>query len=134
MQLGMAGLGRMGGNRVRRLIRDGHRCVVYDRAPQAVEELTKDTAVGAASLADLVKRLAPPRAIWLMVPAAVVDRTIADLVPSLEPGDILIDGGVLQLAGRGRLPGQAALGHALRIRRAFGKIREVNNRHGRFPF
>jgi 6-phosphogluconate dehydrogenase len=93
MQLGMIGLGRMGANMVRRLLAGGHHCVVFDRAPQAVQKLARQKAVGAASLADLVKKLEKPRAVWLMVPAAVVDQTIADLVPSLEPGDILIDGG-----------------------------------------
>src|SRR5271170_1491827 len=93
MQLGMVGLGRMGANMVRRLIKGGHQCVVYDRAPQAVNDLSKENAVGASSPADLVKKLAKPRAIWLMVPAAVVDKTVADLLPHLEPGDILIDGG-----------------------------------------
>jgi 6-phosphogluconate dehydrogenase len=93
MQLGMIGLGRMGANMVRRLIKKGHECVVFDRSPQAVSDLVKDNAVGAASLADLVKKLQKPRALWLMVPAAVVDQTIADLLPHLEAGDTLIDGG-----------------------------------------
>ncbi len=93
MQLGMIGLGRMGANMVRRLIRGGHQCVVYDRAQPTVKELVKDQAVGATSPADLVKKLAKPRPVWLMVPAAVVDQTITELVPLLEPGDILIDGG-----------------------------------------
>lgn len=93
MQLGMIGLGRMGANMVRRLIKGGHQCVVFDMSPKAVAELTKEKAVGAASLADFVKNLEKPRAIWLMVPAAVVDRSIGDLVPLLENGDILIDGG-----------------------------------------
>jgi len=93
MQLGMIGLGRMGANMVRRLIKKGHRCVVFDRSPQAVAGLVKDHAIGADSLIDLVKKLAKPRAVWLMVPAAVVDHTIADLLPHLEAGDILIDGG-----------------------------------------
>jgi len=93
MQLGMIGLGRMGANMVRRLIRNGHNGVVFDMSPQAVAELVKDKAVGASSLADLVKKLAKPRALWLMVPAAVVDKTIADVLPALEAGDILIDGG-----------------------------------------
>jgi len=93
MQLGMIGLGRMGANMVRRLLGAGHQCVVFDVSPQAVKELAREKAVGADSTADLVKRLAKPRAVWLMVPAAVVDATIADLLPSLEPGDILIDGG-----------------------------------------
>ena len=93
MQLGMIGLGRMGANMVRRLIQGGHDCVVFDVSPKAVEALAKEKATGAASLQDFVKKLAKPRAVWLMVPAAVVDRTIADLVPLLESGDILIDGG-----------------------------------------
>jgi 6-phosphogluconate dehydrogenase len=83
----------MGANMVRRLIRNGHSCVVFDRSPQAVSELVKDRAVGADSLVDFVKKLETPRAVWLMVPAAVVDQTIADLLPHLAPGDILIDGG-----------------------------------------
>jgi 6-phosphogluconate dehydrogenase len=93
MQLGMIGLGRMGANMVRRLIRKGHSCVVFDRSKQAIADLVKDQAIGADSLADLVKKLQKPRAVWLMVPAAVVDQTISDLVPHLEAGDILIDGG-----------------------------------------
>jgi len=93
MQLGMIGLGRMGANMVRRLIGGGHECVVFDMSPKAVEALVKETAIGASSLADFVKKLSKPRAIWLMVPAAVVDKSIADLVPLLEKGDILIDGG-----------------------------------------
>jgi 6-phosphogluconate dehydrogenase len=93
MQLGMIGLGRMGANMVRRLIRNGHQGVVYDRSKQAVDDLVKEKAVGATSLADMVKKLQKPRAVWLMVPAAAVDNTIADLVPLLEAGDILIDGG-----------------------------------------
>src|ERR1041385_5374816 len=93
MQLGMIGLGRMGANMVRRLIRNGHQCVVFDRSPKAVGQLVEEKAVGASSLADLVKKLEKPRAIWLMVPAAVVDGTIADLLPHLDRGDILIDGG-----------------------------------------
>ena len=93
MELGMIGLGRMGSNMVRRLIRKGHRCVVFDRSSQAVADLVKDHAAGSDSLIDLVKKLAKPRAVWLMVPAAAVDQTIADLLPHLEAGDILIDGG-----------------------------------------
>jgi 6-phosphogluconate dehydrogenase len=93
MQLGMIGLGRMGANMVRRLLKGGHECVVFDRSRKAVQELTQEKAVGAASLADFVKKLEPPRAVWLMVPAAAVDATIADLLPFLEKGDILIDGG-----------------------------------------
>ena len=93
MQLGMIGLGRMGANMVRRLLTGGHQCVVFDMSPQAVKELTQEKAVGAASPADFVRKLDKPRAVWLMVPAAVVDNTIAAVVPHLEPGDILIDGG-----------------------------------------
>ena len=93
MQLGMIGLGRMGANMVRRLIKNGHTCVVFDRSPETVSKLEKEKAVGAASLADLVKKLDTPRAVWLMVPAAVVDDTIKDLLPLLDKGDILIDGG-----------------------------------------
>jgi len=93
MQLGMIGLGRMGANMVRRLIRKGHSCVVFDRTPQVVNELVKEKATGSGSLAEFVKKLEKPRAIWLMVPAGVVDSTITDLLPHLESGDILIDGG-----------------------------------------
>ena len=93
MQLGMIGLGRMGANMVRRLLRAGHESVVFDMSPKAVEELVQEKAVGASTLADFVKKLTKPRAVWLMVPAGVVDKTIADLAPLLEPGDILIDGG-----------------------------------------
>ena len=93
MQLGMIGLGRMGANMVRRLLNKGQRCVVFDRSPNAVNELVKDRATGATSLAELVKKLERPRAVWLMVPAAVVDKSIADLLPHLEAGDVLIDGG-----------------------------------------
>ena len=93
MQLGMIGLGRMGANMVRRLLKGGHRCVVFDRSPDAINDLVKEKAVGASSLQEFAKNLEKPRAVWLMVPAAVVDKTIADLVPYLEAGDILIDGG-----------------------------------------
>jgi len=93
MQLGMIGLGRMGANMVRRLLTGGHRCVVFDRSPKVVRELVNEGAVGTSSLADLVKNLEKPRAVWLMVPAAVVDKTVADLLPHLEGEDILIDGG-----------------------------------------
>jgi 6-phosphogluconate dehydrogenase len=93
MQLGMIGLGRMGSNMVRRLMRGGHECVVFDMSQQAVQELAKEKALGASSHADFVMKLEKPRAIWLMVPAAVVDQTIASLTPHLEAGDILIDGG-----------------------------------------
>ena len=93
MQLGMVGLGRMGANMARRLLKKGHECVVFDVSPKAVGELAHEGASGATSLSDLVNKLAKPRAVWLMVPAAVVDQTIAELLPHLEAGDILIDGG-----------------------------------------
>jgi 6-phosphogluconate dehydrogenase len=93
MQLGMIGLGRMGANMVRRLLRGGHQCTVFDMSAKAVQELVKEKAIGAASLAEFVKSLAKPRAVWLMVPVGVVDKTIADLLPHLERGDIVIDGG-----------------------------------------
>ncbi len=93
MQLGIVGLGRMGANMTRRLIKHGHDCVVFDRSPKAVSELVKENAIGSASLAELVKKLQKPRAVWLMVPAAAVDQTIAGMVPHLEAGDTLIDGG-----------------------------------------
>jgi len=93
MQLGMIGLGRMGSNMVRRLIKGGQRCVVYDRASQPIKDLEKEGAAGAGSLADLTQKLAKPRSVWLMVPAGAVDQTIAQLAPLLEPGDVLIDGG-----------------------------------------
>jgi 6-phosphogluconate dehydrogenase len=93
MQLGMIGLGRMGANMVRRLLKGGHRCVVFDMSPTAVNELVQEKAAGSSSLPDLVTKLEKPRAVWLMVPAAVVEKTIADLLPHLEPDDILIDGG-----------------------------------------
>ncbi len=80
MQLGMVGLGRMGANMVRRLLTGGHECVVFDMSPKAVEELVDEKATGSSSLAELVKKLEKPRAVWLMVPAAVVDQTIADLL------------------------------------------------------
>jgi 6-phosphogluconate dehydrogenase len=93
MQLGMIGLGRMGANMVQRLLAGNHQCVVFDRSPKVVEELTRAKAIGASSIADLVKRLETPRAVWLMVPAAAVDATINDLLPHLTSGDIVIDGG-----------------------------------------
>ncbi len=93
MQLGMIGLGRMGANMVRRLLKGGHECVAYDVSAKAVAELVRENAVGAASLAELTQKLTKPRAVWLMVPAGVVDATIADLVPHLEQGDTIIDGG-----------------------------------------
>jgi len=93
MQIGMIGLGRMGANMVRRLLRGEHQCVVFDRSRKAVEELTREKAAGAGSLADLVKKLEKPRAIWMMIPGAYVEQLVADLLPHLEPGDILIDGG-----------------------------------------
>jgi 6-phosphogluconate dehydrogenase len=93
MQLGIIGLGRMGANMARRLMRNGHNCVVYDRSADAVSRLAKEKAIAADSTEELVKKLEKPRAIWLMVPAAVVDEMIADLLPLLDAGDILIDGG-----------------------------------------
>lgn len=93
MQLGMIGLGRMGANMVRRLLRAGHECVVFDRSAQAVQDLVKEKAVGAGDLAGFVQKLSKPRAVWLMVPAAVVDQSIAELAPLLDKDDILIDGG-----------------------------------------
>ncbi|MBX3388910.1 MAG: decarboxylating 6-phosphogluconate dehydrogenase [Phycisphaeraceae bacterium] len=93
MQLGMIGLGRMGANMVRRLIKGGHQCVVFDMSAKAVQDLEKEKAVGSASIAEFVKKLDKPRSVWLMVPAAVVDKSIASLLPHLEPGDTIIDGG-----------------------------------------
>jgi len=93
MQLGMIGLGRMGANMVRRLVKEGHRCVVFDRSPKTVNELSQDKATGSTSLQDFATKLEKPRAIWLMVPAAGVDETIASLLPLLDSEDILIDGG-----------------------------------------
>jgi 6-phosphogluconate dehydrogenase len=93
MQIGMIGLGRMGANMVRRLLNGGHECVVFDVSPKAVKELVEAKAVGAADFKDFVQKITKPRALWLMVPAAVVDETIAKLVPFLEAGDTLIDGG-----------------------------------------
>jgi len=93
MQIGMIGLGRMGANMVRRLLNGGHECIVFDRSPKAVHELIEQKATGSSSLGELVKKLTKPRAVWLMVPAAVVDKSIADLLPYLEAEDILIDGG-----------------------------------------
>jgi 6-phosphogluconate dehydrogenase len=93
MQIGIIGLGRMGANMARRLLKRGHHCVVFDMSPKAVQELVAEKAVGSFSLAEFVTKLTKPRAVWLMVPAAVVDKTIADLLPHLEPEDILIDGG-----------------------------------------
>ncbi|HSB63802.1 MAG TPA: NAD(P)-binding domain-containing protein, partial [Thermoanaerobaculia bacterium] len=93
MQLGMIGLGRMGGNMVRRLQRGGHSCVVYDRSRAAVDALAKDGAAGSSSLAEFVKKLERPRAVCLMVPAAFVDASIAELEPLLEKDDTIIDGG-----------------------------------------
>ena len=93
MQLGMVGLGRMGANMVRRLMKDGHTCTVFDMSQKSVAELAKEGATGSSSIQDFVSKLQKPRAIWLMIPAAVVDSTIAEIVPFLEAGDILIDGG-----------------------------------------
>ena len=93
MQLGMIGLGRMGANMVRRLMRGGHQCVVYDRSPEPVQALVAQGAVGTSSLADFAAHLTLPRTVWLMVPAAVVDSTLAALLPLLQQGDLVIDGG-----------------------------------------
>ncbi len=93
MQVGMVGLGRMGANIVRRLIRHGHECVVFDIHEQAVTELAKEGAVAAASLTDLASKLRPPRAVWLMVPAGITGKTVQDVVSNLEPDDVVIDGG-----------------------------------------
>jgi 6-phosphogluconate dehydrogenase len=93
MQIGMIGLGRMGANMVRRLIRGGHQCVVFDMNPESVAELQTEGATGSSSMNDFVSKLKPPRAVWMMVPAAVVDKVITQVIPSLQQNDILIDGG-----------------------------------------
>jgi len=93
MQIGMIGLGRMGASMVRRLLQGDHQCVVFDSSKKALKALTRKQAIGASSLADMVKKLDKPRAIWMMIPGAFVEQLIADLLPHLEPGDILIDGG-----------------------------------------
>ena len=93
MQLGMIGLGRMGSNMVRRLIKGGHQCVVYDTHSEPVKKLESEGAQGASALQDFVSKLEKPRAIWMMVPAGVVDKMLTELGPMLESGDILIDGG-----------------------------------------
>jgi len=93
MRIGMVGLGRMGANMVRRLVRGGHECVVYDRSQEAVRGVAADGALAAKSLTELAAALTPPRAVWIMVPAAIVDSVIAELRPRLAAGDILIDGG-----------------------------------------
>ena len=93
MQLGMIGLGRMGANMVRRLMHGGHQCVVFDVHSAAEKPLVNEGAVGAPTLEEFVAKLTKPRAVWLMVPAAVVDKTLENLEPHLEPGDIVIDGG-----------------------------------------
>jgi 6-phosphogluconate dehydrogenase len=111
MQIGMLGLGRMGAGMVRRLLRAGHQCVVFDVSPQAVEALVREGAIGASSPKDFIAKLTKPRAAWMMIPVALVDRTIAELSQHMEAGDILIDGGnsyykddlrrAKELAGRG---------------------------------
>jgi 6-phosphogluconate dehydrogenase len=93
MEIGMIGLGRMGTNMVRRLRQAGHQCVVYDLDPKAVDALVHEGAVGSTSLEDFAHKLKMPRSVWLMVPAAVVDQTLASLVPFLEPDDVVVDGG-----------------------------------------
>ncbi len=117
MQLGMIGLGRMGANMVRRLIKKGHNCVVFDRSPIVVDDLVKEKATGTASLAELVEKLAKPRAIWLMVPAAVVDDTIAELLIfclTSRPGTFLSTGGTPIMwttsgGQRNSLPGRSTM-------------------------
>src|SRR5665213_3142624 len=93
MQIGMIGLGRMGANMVRRLLRGGHQCVVFDVSPKAVAELAGEGATGASSLEDFTTKLTKPRVTWMMVPAAVVEQTVNDLAKHFEPGDIIVDGG-----------------------------------------
>jgi len=93
MEIGMIGLGRMGANMVRRLLNNGHRCVVYDRSAEAVQSLVDQGAVGATSLADLIQKMQPPRPLWLMIPAAFVDSSLAELAALVKPDDIIIDGG-----------------------------------------
>src|SRR5215472_4622170 len=93
MQLGMIGLGRMGANMVRRLIRAGHQCVVFDRSTASVQAMAKEGALAAQSLDDFVAKLKPPRAVWLMVPAAAVDATVHELAGRLQNADVVIDGG-----------------------------------------
>ncbi|HHJ18129.1 MAG TPA: decarboxylating 6-phosphogluconate dehydrogenase [Gammaproteobacteria bacterium] len=93
MQLGMLGLGRMGANIVRRLMRDGHECVVYNRTPESVQELAAEGATGSVDLDDFIAKLEAPRVVWIMVPAAVVGQVVEDLAQRMQPGDIIIDGG-----------------------------------------
>src|SRR6516165_1265799 len=93
MQVGMIGLGRMGANMVRRWLKGGHECIVFDVSQASVKELAKEGAVGAASLSDFVKRLKKPRVAWIMVPAAAVESTLSDLAHGFEKGDIIVDGG-----------------------------------------
>src|SRR5213083_847447 len=93
MQLGMIGLGRMGANIVRRLMRDGHDCVVYDVGPEAVAELESEGATGSATLQEFVDKLEKPRVAWVMIPAAITGRVVAEVAGLMEPGDIIIDGG-----------------------------------------
>ncbi|MBE0604445.1 MAG: NAD(P)-binding domain-containing protein, partial [Deltaproteobacteria bacterium] len=93
MRIGMVGVGRMGGDMVRRLLRKGHECVVYDRDAKAVEALAGDGALRAGSVAELVAQLSAPRVVWLMIPAALVDAVVGEVAPSLASGDIIVDGG-----------------------------------------
>jgi 6-phosphogluconate dehydrogenase len=111
MQLGMIGLGRMGANMVRRLLKGGHECVVFDVSPKAVQELSQEHATGAADFADFAGKLKKPRAVWMMVPAGVVDRSLADLLPHLDSGDILIDGGNSYYVDDLRRAGELAARH-----------------------
>ena len=109
MQIGMIGLGRMGANMVRRLLKGGHRCVVFDVSPEAVQALVREGAVGASTLVDLAGRLEKPRSVWLMVPAAAVAASVEALLPALEAGDVLVDGATPTTSttsgGPGSLPG-----------------------------
>jgi 6-phosphogluconate dehydrogenase len=93
MQIGMLGLGRMGANMARRLMRAGHECVVFDVSPEAVQKLVSEGATGGTTMEDFVHKLAKPRAVWMMLPAAIVDSVLDTLTPLLEPDDIVIDGG-----------------------------------------
>ena len=139
MQLGMIGLGRMGANMVRRLMRGGHACVVYDHTPQAVEALAKEGATGSASLAEFVQHLRAPRAVCLMMPAADVGAAIDELVPLLDAGDTIIDGGnshyhddiarAKQLAARGHSPGRH--GHERRRLGPRARLLPHDRRRGR---
>ncbi len=109
MQLGMIGLGRMGGNMVRRLLKGGHQCIVYNRSANAVAELVKEKAIGTTSLPDFVKKLSKPRAVWLMVPTGVVDNVLADLLPHLQDPALSKVTGSVSVSGEGRSTNKAAI-------------------------